>query len=117
MTRPGVILTPQDADADTPRRLAPDDLPGALDGVGVIDPFASMADPEHGRSSWVMVPRLAHEWTASADRVGRLIDDPSLRERIVVGAQSDIASHYSDWDASCERIFTIMREVAERPVG
>jgi glycosyltransferase involved in cell wall biosynthesis len=52
-----------------------------------------------------------------ADTVGRLIDDPSLRERIVVGAQSDIASHYSDWDASCERIFTIMREVAERPVG
>jgi hypothetical protein len=37
MTRPGVILTPQDADADTPRRLAPDDLPGTLDRVRVVD--------------------------------------------------------------------------------
>jgi glycosyltransferase involved in cell wall biosynthesis len=52
-----------------------------------------------------------------ADAVGRLIDQPSLRERLVAGAESDIGSYYSNWDASCERIFAIMRDVAETPVG
>jgi hypothetical protein len=35
-------------DVVTPRRLAPDDPPGALDGVGVVDAVASMTDSEHG---------------------------------------------------------------------
>jgi hypothetical protein len=30
------------------RRLAPDDLAGALDGVGVVDAVAFVADSEHG---------------------------------------------------------------------
>jgi hypothetical protein len=33
------------------RLLATDDLPGALDGIGVVDAFALMADPEHDGSS------------------------------------------------------------------
>jgi hypothetical protein len=36
----------------TPWRLAPDDLPRALDGVGVVDALAHAADPEHGGSAW-----------------------------------------------------------------
>src|SRR5262249_47583236 len=34
-------------------RLTPDDLSGALDGVGVVDPFALMADSEHVSSTMV----------------------------------------------------------------
>jgi hypothetical protein len=34
------------------RWLTPDNLPGALDRVGVVDSFASMADPEHGGFAW-----------------------------------------------------------------
>jgi hypothetical protein len=33
------------------RRLAPDDLPGAVDRVRIVDAFASLADPEHGGSA------------------------------------------------------------------
>jgi hypothetical protein len=34
------------------RRLTLHDLPGALDGVGVVDAFALVADLEHGWSAW-----------------------------------------------------------------
>jgi hypothetical protein len=57
----GERVGPDLIDVIPARRLAPDDLPGTLDGVGVVDPFASMADPEHGGSSWVMVPRPAEK--------------------------------------------------------
>lgn len=35
----------------TPRRLAPDDPPGALDGVRVVDALAALADPVYGGSA------------------------------------------------------------------
>jgi hypothetical protein len=35
------------------RLLAADDLSGTLDGIGVVDAFALVADPEHGGSSLV----------------------------------------------------------------
>lgn len=41
------------------RWLVPDDLPCALDGIGVSDPFALVADSEHEWSAWLMVPRPA----------------------------------------------------------
>jgi hypothetical protein len=41
------------------RRLTSDDPPGALDGVGVVEPFASVADPERGCPAWCKVPRPA----------------------------------------------------------
>ena len=34
------------------RRLAPDDPPGALEGIGVVDPFSAVADSDHGPSDW-----------------------------------------------------------------
>jgi hypothetical protein len=34
------------------RRLAPDDLPSALDRGRVVDAIAFVADPEHGGSEW-----------------------------------------------------------------
>jgi hypothetical protein len=34
------------------RRLAPDDSPGALEGIGVVDPFSAVADSDHGPSDW-----------------------------------------------------------------
>jgi hypothetical protein len=37
----------------TARRPAPDDLPGTLDRVRVVDAFAALADPEHGGSTLV----------------------------------------------------------------
>jgi hypothetical protein len=45
---PSVRLVSDDLPA---RWLTPDDLPGALDGDGAVDPFASMADPEHDGSA------------------------------------------------------------------
>src|SRR5262245_48707086 len=44
----GERLGPDLIDVVTPRRLAPDDLPGTLDGDGVVDPIAAVADPEPG---------------------------------------------------------------------
>jgi hypothetical protein len=34
------------------RWLTPDNFPGALDGVGVGDAFALVADLKHGWSAW-----------------------------------------------------------------
>jgi hypothetical protein len=34
------------------RLLAPDDLAGAIDGVGVVDSFSIVADSEHGDIAW-----------------------------------------------------------------
>jgi hypothetical protein len=34
------------------RWLALDDTPGALEGIGVVDPFPFVADSEHGPSAW-----------------------------------------------------------------
>jgi hypothetical protein len=39
-------------DVVTARRPAPDDPPGALDGVGVGESFPAVADPEQGHSAW-----------------------------------------------------------------
>jgi len=53
----GERIGPDLIDVVTARRLAPDDPPGALDGVGVVDAFPAVADSEHGRSDWRVVPR------------------------------------------------------------
>src|SRR5262249_18056278 len=34
------------------RRNGPDEPPGALEGVGVVDPFPAVAESEHGPSAW-----------------------------------------------------------------
>ena len=49
--------------------------------------------------------------------VGRLIEDSSLRGALAERAETEIVAQYSDWEASCERIFTIMRDAAEATVG
>jgi hypothetical protein len=46
--RPGPDLI----DVVPARRLALDDPPGALEGVGVVDPFPTVADSEHDPSAW-----------------------------------------------------------------
>jgi hypothetical protein len=77
----GERVAPNLIDVVPARRLAPHDPPRALDGVGIVDPFASMADPEHGCSAWVMVPRPAGKpVTASTGGVERLA---SLRPAVV----------------------------------
>src|SRR5262249_5050463 len=39
-------------DVVTARRPAPTDPPGALEGVGVVDPLPAVTDSEHGPSAW-----------------------------------------------------------------
>jgi hypothetical protein len=48
----GERFSPDLIDVVTARRLAPDDPPGALEGIGVVDPFTTVADSEHGPSDW-----------------------------------------------------------------
>ena len=48
-----------------------------------------------------------------AATVGTLIDNPALRDFIANRGASEIASKYSSWDATCERIFTIIRDAVE----
>jgi hypothetical protein len=45
-------LGPDLIDVVTARRLALDDPSGALEGVGVVDPFPALADSEPGPSAW-----------------------------------------------------------------
>ena len=45
-------LGPDLIDLLAARRLVSDDLPRTLAGVGGVDPFALVADPEHGPSAW-----------------------------------------------------------------
>jgi hypothetical protein len=48
----GERFGPDLIDVVTARLLAPDDPAGALDGVGVVDPFISVADSELGGFAW-----------------------------------------------------------------
>jgi cellulose synthase/poly-beta-1,6-N-acetylglucosamine synthase-like glycosyltransferase/glycosyltransferase involved in cell wall biosynthesis len=45
--------------------------------------------------------------------VGRLIEDPVLRDSLAARANADIAAQYSDWDISCEKIYHMMRDGVE----
>jgi hypothetical protein len=47
----GERLRPDLIDVVTARRLALDDPPGALDAVGVVDAFPTVADSENGPSA------------------------------------------------------------------
>jgi O-antigen biosynthesis protein len=52
-----------------------------------------------------------------AAAVKRLVEDRSLCEKLATRAQGEIESRYSDWDVTCDRIYTIMRDVTETPVA
>jgi hypothetical protein len=41
-------INPDLIDLASTRRLVPDDLARALDGVGIVDALAALADSEHG---------------------------------------------------------------------
>src|SRR6516165_7660968 len=62
----GERFGPDLIDVVTARWLAPDDPPGALDRVGVVNPVASMADSDLAAPP-VMTPRPAG---LSGDRLG-----------------------------------------------
>jgi hypothetical protein len=47
----GERFGPDLIDVVTARRLATDDAPSALEGIGVVDAFPAVADSEHGPSA------------------------------------------------------------------
>lgn len=53
-----------------------------------------------------------------AAAVSRLIEDPSLRDRLAARGEADIESRHFDWEATCERIYqTMCRVVAAPPIS
>jgi O-antigen biosynthesis protein len=52
-----------------------------------------------------------------ATAVKQVIENRSLCETLAMRAESEIEARYSDWNVTCERIFTIMRDVTEVPLG
>jgi O-antigen biosynthesis protein len=50
-----------------------------------------------------------------ADAIGRLIEEPDLRDAIAESAAAEIAEKYSDWNRTCERIHRIIQNGVESP--